>query len=224
MAKSAITMQIKGCDSLIKQLEGIGTAGRKAISSTVKDLTRAALKLVADEVGQTYTIDKKEIKPGSTRKDKNGNKQAVKQAGSIRISGETIESFTMTYTGHLLTPTHFKMSPKAPPAGKSYKLTMEVVKGKKKLIGRYESKRTPGGPYSERSHNILMGTGNTKEAGVNWIPFQRMSRTRTDLRKFTTVSVPQMVDNEQVNERIHEALNSRAEARLNHYMERYLGK
>ena len=69
-----------------------------------------------------------------------------------------------------------------------------------------------------------MGTGNTKEAGVNWIPFQRMSRTRTDLRKFATVSVPQMVDNEQVNERIHEALNSRAEERLNHYMERYLGK
>ena len=106
----------------------------------------------------------------------------------------------------------------------SYTLRMQVVKGQKKVIGRYLNTRTPGGPYSERSHNILMGTGNTKAGGVSAIPFQRMSRTRTDIKKFTTISVPSMITSERTNEKIMTRLQEETAKRLQHNLDRALGK
>lgn len=224
MGKSTITMQVKSFQKLLKQIDEIESTGKKVVSSAIRDLSRAAPKLVADEVAQVFNIDKKEIKPGSTKKDKSGNKTAVKQAGKIKITGDTIETFQMVYEGRLLTPVHFGMTPKAPTPGRSYTLKMQVIKGQKKIIGRCKRKRTPGGPYSEQSHNILMGTGAATSEGVSHIPFQRMSKDRTDLKKFTTVSVPEMVESDRVNGQIHSALSERAEERLTHYMQRYLGR
>ena len=145
-------------------------------------------------------------------------------AGSVSVSGETIEELTITYSGRMLTPVHFGMTPKTAPPGKSYTLRMQVVKGQKKVIGRYLNTRTPGGPYSERSHNILMGTGNTKAGGVSAIPFQRMSRTRTDIKKFTTISVPSMITSERTNEKIMTRLQEETAKRLQHNLDRALGK
>ena len=144
-------------------------------------------------------------------------------AGSVSITGETIEELTITYKGRLLTPVHFGMTPKTAPPGKSYTLKVQVVKGQKKVIGRYLNTRTPGGPYSERSHNILMGTGNTKAGGISWIPFQRMSKTRTDIKKFTTISVPSMITSERTNEIILKAQDETAK-RLQHNLDRALGE
>lgn len=91
------------------------------------------------------------------------------------------------------------------------------------IIGRYLNTRTPGGPFSQRSHNILMGTGNTKSDGTSWIPFQRMSKTRTDIKKLTTISVPQMITSDRTNEAIMLRLNTETSKRLEHHMKRALG-
>ena len=115
------------------------------------------------------------------------------------------------------------MTPKAPPRGKSYTLKASVLKGQKKVIGRYLNTRTPCGPFSQRSHNILMGTGNTKSDGTSWIPFQRMSKTRTDIQKMTTISVPQMITSDRTNEAIMLRLNTETSKRLEHHMKRALG-
>ena len=89
--------------------------------------------------------------------------------------------------------------------------------------GRYKNTRTKGGPYSQRSHWILMGTGNTKADGTSWIPFQRMSKTRTDIQKMTTISVPQMITSDRTNEAIMLRLNTETAKRLDHHMKRALG-
>lgn len=224
MGRSTVTMQVENFDSLLSQIRQLEDGGRKAVKNTVNDMKARAPSWVAAAVTQKYNISKKEIIPGSVKKGKNGEKTAVDQAGKVRTTGETIETFQMIYEGRLLTPVHFGMTPKTPPAGKSYTLKMQVIKGQKKVIGRYKNTRTPGGPYSEKSHNILMGTGSAKDDGVSHIPFQRISRTRTDLQKFTTISVPQMVDNEEVNEKILERLNTEAAKRLQHHLDRALGK
>lgn len=98
-----------------------------------------------------------------------------------------------------------------------------MLKGQKKVVGRYLNTRTPGGPFSQRSHNILMGTGNTKSDGTSWIPFQRMSKTRTDIKKLTTISVPQMITSDRTNEAIMLRLNTETSKRLEHHMKRALG-
>ena len=217
MAGGSISIQIENLRQLVADVQAIEAGGRKAISSTVKDVKARAPGWIAQEVTAVYNIKKGEITPSSGGKPK-------KMAGSVSVSGETIEELTITYSGRLLTPVHFGMTPKTAPPGKSYTLRMQVVKGQKKVIGRYLNTRTPGGPYSERSHNILMGTGNTKAGGVSAIPFQRMSRTRTDIKKFTTISVPSMITSERTNEKILKRLQDETAKRLQHNLDRALGK
>ena len=210
-----IKIEIRNLKAIMKKIKALEGAGEKAVSYTVKDIKARAPSWIAQEVTAVYNIKKGEITPSSGGKPK-------KMAGSIRITGETIEELTLVYKGRLLTPVHFGMTPKAPPAGRSYTLKAQILKGSKKVIGRYENTRTKGGPYSQRSHNILMGTGNTKEDGVNWIPFQRMSKKRTDLEKFLTTSVPQMVDNPEVHTRIYNRLSKETEKRLRNNMKRFM--
>lgn len=212
----SVSVQLANLRQLAADVQAIEAGGRKAITSTVKDVKARAPGWIAQEATAVYNIKKGEITPSSGGKPK-------KMAGSIRITGETIEELTLTYKGRLLTPVHFGMTPKAPPKGKSYTLKVQVLKGSKKVLGRYKNTRTPGGPFSQRSHNILMGTGNTKEGGTNWIPFQRMSKTRTDIKKVTTISVPQMITSDRTNEAIMLRLNTETAKRLDHHMKRALG-
>lgn len=216
MSRGSISAQLSNLSQLVADVRAIEEGGRKAISSTVKDVKARAPGWIAQEVTGVYNIKKSEIVPSSSGKPK-------KMAGSIRITGETIEELAITYKGRLLTPVHFGMTPKSPPSGKSYTLKVQVLKGQKKVIGRYKNTRTPGGPFSQRSHNILMGTGNTQAGGTNWIPFQRMSKTRTDIKKVTTISVPQMITSDRTNEAIMLRLNTETAKRLEHHMKRALG-
>lgn len=218
MPKNSISAQLSNLQQLVADLEAIENGGKKAISNTIKDVKARAQSWIAQEVTSVYNIKKGEITPSG----KNSGKPK-KMAGSVSVSGETIEELTITYSGRLLTPVHFGMTPKTAPPGKSYTLRMQVIKGQKKVIGRYLNTRTPGGPYSERSHNILMGTGNTKSDGTSWIPFQRMSKTRTDIKKLTTISVPQMITSDRTNEAIMLRLNTETSKRLEHHMKRALG-
>lgn len=217
MPQNSISAQLSNLQQLVADLEAIENGGKKAISNTIKDVKARAPGWIAQEVTAVYNIKKSEITPSGSGKPK-------KMAGSIQITGETIEELAITYKGRLLTPVHFGMTPKTAPPGKSYTLRMQVVKGQKKVIGRYLNTRTPGGPYSERSHNILMGTGNTKAGGVSAIPFQRMSRTRTDIKKLTTISVPSMITSERTNEKILKRLQDETAKRLQHNLDRALGK
>ncbi len=216
MSRGSISAQLSNLSQLVADVRAIEEGGRRAISSTVKDVKARAPGWIAQEVTGVYNIKKSEIVPSSSGKPK-------KMAGSIRITGETIEELAITYKGRLLTPVHFGMTPKSPPSGKSYTLKVQVLKGQKKVIGRYKNTRTPGGPFSQRSHNILMGTGNTQAGGTNWIPFQRMSKTRTDIKKVTTISVPQMITSDRTNEAIMLRLNTETSKRLEHHMKRALG-
>ena len=211
-------MQVENFQKLMDTVAQIDEQGRKAVKATVRDVKARAPSWIAQEVTSVYNIKKGEITPSG----KNSGKPK-KMAGSVSVSGETIEELTITYSGRLLTPVHFGMTPKAPPAGRSYTLKAQILKGSKKVIGRYKNTRTKGGPYSQRSHWILMGTGNTKADGTSWIPFQRMSKTRTDIQKMTTISVPQMITSDRTNEAIMLRLNTETAKRLDHHMKRALG-
>ena len=83
-------------------------AARKAMSYTMKDLKRRAPTKVAQAVVDVYAVKQGDVKPG---------KGGMGGGGKVRASGETIDEFALTYTGSPMTPTHFKMTPKAPPGG-----------------------------------------------------------------------------------------------------------
>lgn len=213
---AGVTFQIKDLEKLRQELQQINTNGEKAIAATVNDLKSRAPAWIAQEVVNVYNIKKSEITPS---KD-----SSKKKAGTIKITGETIKDLAIVYRGRLLTPVHFGMTPKTPPKGKKYTIKATILKGQKKNIGKYLTTRKKGGPYSERSHNILMSTGASTEEGTPYIPFQRMSKDRNDIKKFTTVSVPQMVGNAQVSEAIIKRLNEGAAERLQHNIDRFMKK
>lgn len=134
-------MQVENFQKLMDTVAQIDEQGRKAVKATVRDVKARAPSWIAQEVTSVYNIKKGEITPSG----KNSGKPK-KMAGSVSVSGETIEELTITYSGRLLTPVHFGMTPKTAPPGKSYTLRMQVVKGQKKVIGRYLNTRTPGRP------------------------------------------------------------------------------
>lgn len=228
-----IKIEIKNMKEVIDKIKRLEGAGEKAVKNTVNDVKARAPGWVAQEVTKTYAIDKKEIIPGSVRKVKGGGTEKVKQAGKLGVYGETIETMTLVYTGRPLTPLHFKMRPMVPPtkrenattripgkqikfkgkAGevamvrqlKPYEITQSVFKGKQTTISG--SDKYDGPPFLARA------TG-------NYLPFQRKANGK--LHGIKTVSVPQMVDNEEVNARIYARLNEEAEKRLRHNLKRFV--
>ena len=63
---------------------------------------------------------------------------------------------------------------------------------------------------------MLMSTG-----GTNYIPFQRQSQNRKDLKAIKTLSMPQMVTNEKVEKNIADAINEKLGSLFDHYVEQY---
>lgn len=210
MAKGMLDINLKGYDKLQQKLKNIEKQGAIATKRTLSDIKKRAPGWVATSVTNTYNIKKSEVL---------GSQKKGKKVASIKVQGETVDEMQLVFEGRLLTPVHFNMTPKRPPAGgKSYTLKAKIFKDKQVVIGRYNKKKVRGGPYSERSHNILMPTGATSPDKVSHIPFQRMSKRRKDIKKLTTLSVPQMITNEQVSGEIRATLNENIEKRLENHL------
>lgn len=206
----AISVIFKGADKLKKDIDQTKISVEKALQRTLSDARKAAPGIVADGVRTRYNIKKAEIT----------GQKVVK----VRTEGSSLEDMKLIYTGRMLTPVHFGMTPKSPPAGRSYTLKAEILKGKKRAISQgYKNKRTQGGPFSEKSPYMLMGTGSAKAEGTSHIPFQRQApghRPTQGLKKMETLSVPQMITNDDVAEVIQGKLNDKIKTRLDYHMSR----
>ena len=216
-------------DNVLKELEQMQKASKKVVASTIKDFKQRAPSWVAQEVVKKYNIKKAEITP-----DKSGSYKD--KAGSISAEGETIDSVALIYRGRTLTPVHFGMTPKAPPVGKGYTLKAQVKKGEKKTWGKVKKLTKKqranigrnfthqGTQNSKSSPIMLMHTGNRKQGGVNYIPFQRQSQNRKDIKAIKTLSMPQMVSNQEVEKDIYKAISEKLGKRFDHYVDTYLKK
>lgn len=237
MGKNSISLQIKNFDALKKAIKGINKQSERVIKSTLSDLRKQGPATVRMHVGAMYNINKKEIQPGAVKRGKGGSVKEIKQAASIKASGDTIDTFTMIYSGRTLTPLHFDMRPKKPAAllkkqhlvpgaglklktgkaadaamvhqRKAYNIKLTIKKGHPtELRGQY-----PTPPF-------LAPAG--KNGSGSMIPFQRMSNTSRKVTSIHTLSVPQMIDNPKVNAAIYEDLMKYATTRINHHTNRFI--
>ena len=222
-----MNLSLKNFNKTIDELNKIETNSKKAVSDTIVDMKRSIPGMVANSIMKQYNIKKSEITPQSitAKKDK-------KLIGGIGISGNTIQSLRIDYHGRLLTPAHFGMNPKKI-KNKSTQITMSVHKEKTVKIGK---------------RNFLVPTGTLSKDKIQAIPFSRngikekMSRgiyankihtrnkrlkgtpiLRQPLKKFTTVSLPQMVDNKSVRKDFEKEIEKKLNERLNANMKRHLG-
>lgn len=120
-------MQVENFQKLMDTVAQIDEQGRKAVKATVRDVKARAPSWIAQEVTSVYNIKKGEITPSG----KNSSKPK-KMAGSVSVSGETIEELTIAYSGRLLTPVHFGMTPKTAPPGRATRCGCRWSRGRRR--------------------------------------------------------------------------------------------
>lgn len=192
---------------------------REAPTKVMKSITAEAKKRVpgwvSTEVAKTYGIKKSEI--------------TGQKVGRVTVKGNDIQTVKVIYTGRLLTPTHFSMSPKAPKEGGGYTLKATIIKGQRTTLGQVK-KLTKKQRASLGKNFTRTGTQNSDHSpvmlmranGGHYLPFQRKSKDRKDIEAIKTISLPQMVSSERTAEGIQRAINEGLVKRLDHYLDRYM--
>ena len=201
--------EVKEYNTLKKQLEQMQKAPKTVLKRTLSDVNSRAPGWVATEITKHYGVKKAEI--------------TGQKLGRVKVRGDAIETVEIVYTGRVLTPTHFGMTPKAP--GKNaYTLKASIIKGQKTTLGKVKKLTKKqraalgknftrsGTQTSDHSPIMLMPTGST------YIPFQRKSTRRSDVEAIKTVSLPQMVSGDRAHEDITKAISENLGKRLEHHM------
>ena len=214
----SVTCQIKNYKGLKKRMDDMKKAPQKVLSALASDAKKRAPGWVAAEVSKIYGVKKGDI--------------TGKKIGSVKVQGNSIEEVKIVYKGRLLTHTHFGMSPKSPkPDRGPYTLKATVIKGERKTLGKVKkltkkqradmakNLTRSGTQTSEKSPIMLM-----RANGGQYLPFQRASKNRKDIKVIKTVSLPQMVSSKRTEDGIQTALREGMQKRLDHHMNRYMGK
>lgn len=211
----SVTCQIKDYKVLKKQLEKMQKAPKMVLKRTMSDVKTRAPGWVAAEVSKVYGVKKAEI---------TGNK-----LGKVTVEGDTVQTVKIKYTGRVLTPTHFGMTPKAP-GPNAYTLRASIIKGQKATLGKVKKLTKKqraalgknftrsGTQKSDHSPIMLMSTGANNADKTQYIPFQRKSTRRSDVEAIKTVSLPQMVSSERAAHNITKAINDNLGKRLDQHM------
>lgn len=214
----SVTCQIKNYKALQKQLEDMKKAPRQVLKALTSDAKKRVPGWVATEVSKVYGVKKSEI--------------TGKKIGTVQTKGESFDQVKVIYKGRVLTPTHFSMNPKMPkPNRGAYTLKATVIKGerttmgkvkkltKKQLAAMGKNFTRSGTKKSDHSPIMLM-----RANGGHYLPFQRKSTNRRDIEAIKTVSLPQMVSSKRTEQGIQTAINENLGKRMDHHMQRYMGK
>ena len=196
MAKMKPFIDASDVANVIGKIEKTFSTSGAVFDRTLKDMSSRAPGKVASAVTSVYGIKKSEIKY------KKGTSKTA--AGNIFAKGDELATFELVYTGRVLTPLHFGMTPKVRPDKKKYK-----VKAKIKKVAKAFNPPAGGGVF-------LAPTGTTT------IPWFRHSSDRLDITPIKTLSLPQMVDNETVREVIGVELGDLLEKRFNNHLTQHL--
>lgn len=206
MGSNGVSCAIKKYKKLTNDIDKLRSTPETVLKRTASDFKKRAPGWISTEVSKVYAIKKADV---GTR-------------GNVKVNGNTTKEVAVQYTGRLLTPATFKMTPREPKP--AYTLKAEIIKGKKSTLGKVK-KITPkqrkeigknfrkqGTRRSDHSPIMLMKMGN------NMLPFQRRSFDRMDIHGIKTVSVPQMVSNEKVMPGINTIINDQMGKRIAHHM------
>lgn len=195
-------VKIPNFTKMIGDLKGLNKDVNKAVSRTIADCKTRGPAQVTKAVTAVYGI-----KSGEVTTAGKAAKGEAKTIGSIKVSGVNVDSIQLIYKGRLLTPTHFSMTPKnRPEGGKKYTVKSAIYKGQKKALG---------------SSVFLAPSGS---AGTTEIPFKRTTEKRHPIEAIKTVSIPQMITNENVAVDIQSRMDELLTTRLKHNTERIASK
>jgi hypothetical protein len=196
---AGIKLEISNIERVLMQISGQQKVLAKALEATTKDFKSRAPSKISKRIREVYGVKAADIK--ATQKGARTN-------GTINVAGINVDNVELAYSGRLLTPTHFNMTPKTRPASKKYTVKATIKKGHKTVL-------------SSRTFLALSG-----KAGSIQIPFQRVGTSRYPIKAIKTLSAPQMITNETdgVAENISKDINELLNSRLEHNIKRFEAK
>jgi hypothetical protein len=223
----ADSMEIK-VDNLEEVLSGLDKRKEyvaKAVNSTCRDFKSRAPAWISKAVTAEYTIKASEVKGALTGKH---------NVGKISIGGIKLDDIQLEYSGRLLTPYHFRMTPKS--------ISTSKLKKKQLIPGQFTSAGRAvvwAAKLRQKPIQVEIHKGQKKvlhpdsgwegpflykiDGGV--IPFQRRPRRgyggSDTMESIRTTSVPQMITNDRVAEDINQRISEGLAGRLQHHLERY---
>lgn len=213
----SVTCEVKNYKLIKKKIDDMQKAPQKVMKSLTAEAKKRVPSWVAAEVVKEYGVKKGEI--------------TGQKIGTVRPQGESFKEVRVVYTGRMLTHTHFNMSPKAPNPGGAYTLKATIVKGQRSTLGKVKkltkkqkaalAKNFTGSGERKSDHSPIMLL---RANGGHYLPFQRVSQDRGDIVVRKAISLPQMVSSKRTEEGIQRAISEGLGKRLDHYMERYMGK
>ena len=173
----------------LKELKRMEKNTDRAISRTISDVKSRAPGWIAKGIAKDYGLSATQVKAKS----------------KLTITGNNLDTLTLRYTGGLLSPSNFKMSPEAPKPG-AYTIKATIKRGKRATIGRVKkiTKRQRkalgqnfhgGGRHTSMSSPpMLQSTGAKRADATTHIPFQRVKPGHSPMSKvIKTISIPQMI-------------------------------
>ena len=212
----SVRCEIKNYRFLQRKLEDMKKAPRQVMGSLTADAKKRVPGWVAAEVTKVYGVKKGDI--------------TGQKIGRVKPEGNSFQEARIVYTGRVLTPTHFNMSPKVPNPGGGYTLKATIVKGQRTTLGKV--KKLTKKQRAELGKNFASaGTRNSDHSpimlmranGGQYLPFQRKSTNRKNIEAIKTISLPQMVSSPRTEEGIQRAISEGIEKRFDHHMNRYMG-
>lgn len=223
---AGIKLEISNIEQVLMQISGQQKVLAKALEATTKDFKSRAPSKISKRIREVYGVKAADIK--ATQKGARTN-------GTINIAGINVDNVELAYSGRLLTPTHFNMTPKTRPASKKYTVKATIKKGHKTVLSSRTFLASPGKKkrhktvLSSRAFLALFGKKKehkTGKAGSIQIPFQRVGTSRYPIKAIKTLSVPQMITNETdgVAENISKDINELLNSRLEHNIKRFEAK
>ena len=190
-----VEMELKGMDKVFKGLKKSEQITAKAVNATSRDFKSRAPSWISQEVNKQYTIKKKDVAT---------SKKGTRVKGKVKVAGVVLDNTEIQYIGTVLTPTHFKMTPRVRPKKSHYVVNVEIMRGKKKSLP---------------SNVFLGGTGSDIQ-----IPFRRETKRRLPIKALKTISVPQMITQQKVSKNIQKRITVELDKRLEHNLQRFSKK
>lgn len=189
--KNVPVIDITNYKEIVKEIEKEQENLARAVNATINESKKRGYSWINQEATQVYTIKKKDLK---------SDQKSAMVKGKTKVFGAKIDNVTFRYQGRLLTPTHFRMTPKTKQKKKNYRIKVEIIKGQKKKL--------PQGIF-------------LAPTGAKQIPFQREGKERLPVKSIKTLSIPQIITNKNTEEKIQKRINTELGKRLEHHINRF---
>lgn len=194
-----------------KNIEKAYSAVKKESAENMRKITTAMARkvprIVGKRVAERYSIPASEIYPPAYKVKtdrKTGAKTRVKKAGSVKVTGETLDELTFTWESRRLTVQRFKMKPSAVPKNphEPYDITFSVLRGSRQTLGRTDKYRF----FIQNLHGVVQALYATNDRS------SALNRKIAGVAK--TLSVPIMIDNSNIKDKWRADINSELELQI----------